>query len=794
MTETNIMVGTNADSIIAEAVNKGFHGFDLDLAYQAVRKDATTPPDKDATTWYGDRQEGTPVEARAGLTTYLKNGWVAADKTAEAGARSLDYAYEDWAVAQVARAASHGADAATFLDRSRNYTKLFNATTGFMQARKLDGSWADGAWTEGDQWVYTNGVLHDVPGLIALKGGDASYSAWLDTYFAGGHNNHTNEPSHHVPYLYDYAGRPWRTQQLVRQIAAKNYHNAPGGLSGNDDCGQMSAWYLFSVMGFYPVNPASDQYAVGSPFFEKVTVDLPGTSRPLVISAPAAAGSPYVQALSLNGKKITKPFLSHRDLTGGGDLAFTMNSAPQAWGASTTPPEPPVANLALDRPVQMLNGTPAAEWGKPAGKAVDGDPSTMAQSTTGAPWSLRVDLGTTATVGRAVVDPDWENYPVSYDVKVSTDGTAWTTVVGQASAGGTDGCAGHGVATCGQSRTHTFTPVRARYVLLSVNNWTNARTGKPADDYGWALREFEVYPAAGSTDRKPPTTNASSAPASPDGRAGWYTGPVTVGLTASDEAGGSGVARTEYRLAGAGAYTPYTGPLTLKAAGSHTLVYRSVDRAGNVEADRTATVRIDGVAPTLTVDGVADRGVYGDSGSLPVTVTTADVGSGVGGVGATVDGRRLALPTAPLTLRRLRLGGHTVVVTAEDRAGNATVVERRFAVTTSLADVRAIVEQAVAAGRLDRSGADKLLARIGQVAAAEGRGHRKQVVTQLGILLRMTGGTSGVRLSTEDRDLLARDIRFLIVAAGGTAADAGLATAAYRTVADQVASAEGAHS
>jgi predicted alpha-1,2-mannosidase len=492
ITETNIMEGTNADSLIAEAIAKGFHGFDLNLAYQAVRKDAMTPPDRDTELRYSDREQGTPVEARAGLTTYMKNGWVAADHTAEAGTRTLDYAYEDWAVAQVAKAVGKTDDAEYFLNRSNNYKNLYNAATGFMQARNLDGSWANGGWTEGDQWVYTNDVLHDVPGLIALKGGNAKFASWLDSYFAGGHNNHTNEPSHHVPYLYDYSGQPWRTQELVRRIANANYHSAPDGLSGNEDCGQMSAWYLFSAMGFYPVNPASGQYAVGSPFFDTVTLKLPGARRPLVITSPDAASRPYVQALKLNGKNITKPFLSQADLMGGGQLKFTMNAAPQAWGASTTPP-PPDLNLAHFKPVKMINGNPATQWGKPTENAVDGDLETMTQSTTSDPWSLQVDLGGATSVGRVAVSPDWENYPVSYDIKVSTDGTNWTTVTSEADSGGTVGCAEHGVTRCGQPHTYTFNPVKARYVQLSVNSWASAKTGAPATGYGWALREFGVY-------------------------------------------------------------------------------------------------------------------------------------------------------------------------------------------------------------------------------------------------------------------------------------------------------------
>ncbi|MDI2130100.1 GH92 family glycosyl hydrolase [Yinghuangia seranimata] len=333
ITETNIMEGTGAESVIAEAVVKGFHGFDRNLAWEAVFKNAMTPPDKDTELRYDDREVWTPVEARAGLTWYQRNGWVAADRTAEAGTRTLDFAYGDYAASQLAAALGRTDDAANLLKRSGDYKTEYNAATGFMQARNLDGTWASGGWTEGDEWVYTNDVLHDVPGLIALKGGDAAFASWLDGYFAGGHNNHTNEPSHHVPYLYDYAGRPSRTQELVRQIAATDYHRSPGGLSGNDDCGQMSAWYLFSAMGFYPVNPASGEYAVGSPFFDKVTLDLPGARRPLVVSAAQAPSRPYVQGLSLNGESIAKPFLSHDALLRGGELTFTMNAKPQTWGS-----------------------------------------------------------------------------------------------------------------------------------------------------------------------------------------------------------------------------------------------------------------------------------------------------------------------------------------------------------------------------------------------------------------------------------------------------------------------------
>ena len=149
-----------------------------------------------------------------------------------------------------------------FLKRSLNYEHLFNAKTGFMQAKNSDGSWAGEkeGWTEGDHWVYTFAVMHDIPGLMQLMGGADKYNALLDEHFRGGHNVHKNEPSHHYGYLYDYSGEPWKTQAKVREIAAAEYANLPSGLDGDDDCGQMSAWYLFTAMGFYPVNPASGDY------------------------------------------------------------------------------------------------------------------------------------------------------------------------------------------------------------------------------------------------------------------------------------------------------------------------------------------------------------------------------------------------------------------------------------------------------------------------------------------------------------------------------------------------------
>ncbi|KZO98515.1 glycoside hydrolase family 92 protein [Calocera viscosa TUFC12733] len=344
--ETNIMVGTHADSMIAEAMVKGVGGFDEQLVWEAVWKNAMVPPEKDLNITFYDREPGTPVEARAGLcvtTYYKKNGWVAADRTAEAGSRTLDYAYDDYAASVVAELTGHAEDAAHLRERSKNYRHVFRDATGFMNARNLDGSWAAdwAGWTEGDKWKYTFGVMHDIPGLIELMGRDR-FLELLTAYWVGGHNQHDNEPSHHVPYLYAYLGGNMtsRTQRLVRQVAREEYAARPDGLSGNEDCGQMSAWYIFSALGFYPVSPASGEYVVGSPFFERVVLRLPGPrageegdrERELIISAPGASWKPYVRELYIDGRRVDRPFVKHSELWSARVVRFEMSEVPVAWG------------------------------------------------------------------------------------------------------------------------------------------------------------------------------------------------------------------------------------------------------------------------------------------------------------------------------------------------------------------------------------------------------------------------------------------------------------------------------
>jgi predicted alpha-1,2-mannosidase len=347
LVETNIMIATNADVVLANALERGFRGFDIKKAWKAVRKDAYTPPDHDTETLYYDREPGTSYEARAGLTSYMKQGWVSNDGWSEAGSRTLDYAFDDYACSVVATHAGEQKAADALKMRSANYAHTWNNETHFMQARNANGTWANNTfgWTEGDDWVYTFDVMHDVKGLTTLFGSRELFHDKLNAHFEGGHNDHTNEPSHHVPYLYSALGYPSRAAEVIREVAWANYNATSGGLGGNEDLGQMSAWYVFSALGFYPVNPASDEYIVGTPFFEQISIRLPnGAStggaagvqeRTLQISAPNATTMPYIRGLKVDGKSITSPVLKHSQVVRAAKIEFEMSSTPTSWGSQS---------------------------------------------------------------------------------------------------------------------------------------------------------------------------------------------------------------------------------------------------------------------------------------------------------------------------------------------------------------------------------------------------------------------------------------------------------------------------
>ena len=350
---TNIMIATHADSLVAEAFRKGFRGFDRQLAWQAVYKDAMTPPDGDTTRRWLDREEHTPYEARGGLTYYKQLGYIPTDKTDEAASRTLEDSYDDWCVAQIAKALGRSDDNRFFLKRSLNDRNLYNPAVGLMNGRTSDGKWAPiggtrdnpqnrsvSGWTEGDAWVYTWSPLHDQAGLIQLMGGAEQYDRKLDQHFSGGHNVHNNEPSHHYGYLYDFGGQPWKTQAMVRKIAAAEYQPNPGGLDGDDDCGQMSAWLLFTAMGFYPVNPASGDYMIGSPMFGQISLTLANGKTFRVEASNNSAENVYIQSATLNGKPFNVPLLAWEQIQAGGTLSFVMGAKPSKWGSQWKPSQP----------------------------------------------------------------------------------------------------------------------------------------------------------------------------------------------------------------------------------------------------------------------------------------------------------------------------------------------------------------------------------------------------------------------------------------------------------------------
>lgn len=342
--ETNIMIGTHVDAVLANALERKFTDFDISKAWEAVKKNAFVAPDNDTELLYYDREAYTPDEVRAGLTAYMDLGYVSNDQWAESGSRTLDYAFDDYAASVVATYAGDEETSAQLLNRSNNYRNIYNANTAFMEARNANGTWAgfEQGWTEGDAWIYTFNVPHDPRGLAKLLGGEEKLKQKLDEYFASGQNDHSNEPSHHSPYLYAAVGYPFATQNLTRVIAADNYNATAAGLSGNEDLGQMSAWYVFSALGFYPLNPASDDYVVGSPFFEKVTIRLPagaatggvgGEEHQITISAPGAPTKPFVRGLWVDGEAVGKPCLKHADIVRASMIEFEMSEEPTYWGS-----------------------------------------------------------------------------------------------------------------------------------------------------------------------------------------------------------------------------------------------------------------------------------------------------------------------------------------------------------------------------------------------------------------------------------------------------------------------------
>lgn len=333
--ETFTMIANHSVPIIAEAYAKGFRGFDAERAFNAIKQTQTVSH---------------PLKSN--WENYTKYGYFPTDLTeAESVSSTLESVYDDYAAADMAKRMGKEEEAAYFAKRADYYKNLFDPSTKFMRPKKADGTWKSpfnpsqvghsesigGDYTEGNAWQYTWHVQHDVPGLIALFGGEEAFLQKLDSVFTVklettqadvtgliGQYAHGNEPSHHVAYLYTLAGRPERTQELIRQIFDTQYLPKPNGLCGNDDCGQMSAWYIFSAMGFYPVNPVSGEYVFGAPQFPKFTLHLADGKTFTILAEGLSEEHKYIDSITLNGKPYTKNYITHEDILKGGILVYKM--------------------------------------------------------------------------------------------------------------------------------------------------------------------------------------------------------------------------------------------------------------------------------------------------------------------------------------------------------------------------------------------------------------------------------------------------------------------------------------
>ncbi len=352
--ETGTMIGYHSVSVIADAYVKGIRNFNAQKAFDAMRYSADAE--------------------HLGLKYYKELGYIPGSEEGESVSKTLEYAYDDWCIAQLARKLGDSVEHERFLKRALSYRNLFDPSSKFMRA-KLGSMWfspfdpveVNFNYTEANAWQYSFYVPQDIEGLMNLYGGAQGFSNHLDSMFAAsslttgrnqaditgliGQYAHGNEPSHHMAYLYNYCGQPWKTQKLVNQIMTELYDNTPLGLCGNEDCGQMSAWYIFSAMGFYPVSPGSMDYIIGTPLFPKMIIQLENGKQIEIIANNRSPENMYIQSLTVNDTPWTKSYISHADLVEGARLVFTMGPEPNMqWAVE-----------AADWPSSSIQGTSIVE-------------------------------------------------------------------------------------------------------------------------------------------------------------------------------------------------------------------------------------------------------------------------------------------------------------------------------------------------------------------------------------------------------------------------------------------------
>ncbi|MHA7059701.1 GH92 family glycosyl hydrolase [Aquimarina sp. M1] len=331
---THCMIGYHAVPVIADAYLKGITGYDAEKAFEAMKHSATRD--------------------KLGLQSYEKFGYIPVEEESESVSKTLEYAYDDWTIAQMARALNKPEDLAEFTKRAQNYKNVFDPSTKFMRGRYRNTWFApfhpyevNFNYTEANSWQYSFYVPQDIYGFINLLGGKKALEQQLDTLFctnsttSGSHQvditgligqyAHGNEPSHHMAYLYNYVNKPHKTQEKVRQILTELYTNTPDGISGNEDCGQMSAWYVFSSLGFYPVTPGSNDYIIGTPLFDKATIHLENGKNFTIVANKLSSENKYIAYTQLNDEQYPFSYLTHEDIMKGGTLAFEMTSTPSEW-------------------------------------------------------------------------------------------------------------------------------------------------------------------------------------------------------------------------------------------------------------------------------------------------------------------------------------------------------------------------------------------------------------------------------------------------------------------------------
>lgn len=333
--ETFCMIGYHAVPVIFDAYSKGIRDYDEDLAFEAMKNSA--------------------MQEHLGLASLKKNGFVAADDEGESVSKTLEYAYDDWCIAMMAKEKGNNEDYKYFLQRAQAWKHIYDDRSGFMRAR-MNGSWfspfdpseVNFNYTEANSWQYSFYVPQDISGLISFMGGKAAFEAKLDSLFSAdsrttgreqpditgliGQYAHGNEPSHHMAYLYNFVGKPYKTQEIVTRIVNEMYSSGTDGICGNEDCGQMSAWYVFSVLGFYPVTPGSDNYIIGRPFLPKAVINLDNGNKFIIIAQNLSKQNNYIASITLNGKTYEKSYISHSDIINGGELVFVMSNKPGKIG------------------------------------------------------------------------------------------------------------------------------------------------------------------------------------------------------------------------------------------------------------------------------------------------------------------------------------------------------------------------------------------------------------------------------------------------------------------------------